>query len=84
MNKLARDLIENPEEKINNVVLSGNVEETMLKFIDENEFDLVILGINGNGSDNNVGSHTLSVLEKCCTPVMVIPNNSRVNGVITD
>jgi len=74
MNQLAQDFMENPDDKIQNVVLSGNVEETMLRFIKENNFDLVILGINGNGSDNNMGSHTLSIIEKSGTPVMVIPN----------
>ena len=80
MNHLARAFVDNPDEKIKNVVLSGNVEETMLKFIQDNDFDLVILGINGNGLDNFVGSHTLSVIEKSSTPVMIVPNNSNHNG----
>ncbi|MEM9340846.1 MAG: universal stress protein, partial [Bacteroidota bacterium] len=84
MNSLAKDFLENPEDKIRNVVLSGNVEETMLQFIQDNDFDLVILGINGNGLDNTVGSHTLSVIEKCSTPVMIVPNKSDHNGTPTN
>jgi len=82
MNQLAKDFMDNPDKKIKNVVLSGNVEETMLKFIQDNDFDLVIIGINGNGLDNSVGSHTLSVIQKSETPVMIIPNNSNHNGAV--
>lgn len=85
MNELAKDFLENPSDKIKNVVLSGNVEDTMLKFIEENNFDLVILGINGNGQDNTIGSHTMSVIEKSGTPVLIVPNTSvKQNGAVTN
>ncbi|MEP1032237.1 universal stress protein [Ekhidna sp.] len=74
MNQLAVDLIEQPEQRIKNMVLSGNVEETMIRFIRENHFDLVIVGINGNGQNNEIGSHTVSVIKESGIPVMIVPN----------
>ncbi len=81
MNALSKEFMDHSDEKIKNVVLSGNVEETMLQFIREHDFDLVILGINGNGLDNTMGSHTQSVIEKSSTPIMVIPNNTADGAV---
>lgn len=74
MNQLSVDFIEHPEKRIKNMVLSGNVEETMIQFIRENHFDLVIVGINGNGQNNEIGSHTVSVIRESGVPVMIVPN----------
>lgn len=74
MNQLSQNLDDFSSEKINNVVLSGNVEETMLQFIKEHDFDLVIVGINSNGHSNEIGSHTVSVIQKSGVPVMIVPN----------
>ena len=74
MNQLVSELIDQ-SERINNLVLSGNVEKTMMSFIEENSFDLVIIGINSNGVDNYVGSHTMNLIKNSGTPVMIIPNN---------
>ncbi|GAB4230285.1 MAG: universal stress protein [Ekhidna sp.] len=81
MNKLAKDLTSNPEI-IKNVVLSGSVEKTLIDFIKENKFDLVIVGVNSNGSTNEIGSHTASLIEKSGTPVLVVPNNPSPYGAI--
>ena len=81
MNKLSNKLADLSSDKINNVVLSGNVEETMLRFIKEHEFDLVIVGINSNGHTNEMGSHTISVIQESGVPVLIVPNIS-VNGAI--
>lgn len=62
------------DDKIRNVVLSGNVEETMMQFIKEHSFDLVIVGINSNGHDNEIGSHTVRVIRESGVPVMIVPN----------
>lgn len=82
MNKLAKNLTDHSEEIIRNVVLSGNVEDTLLKFIKENQFDLVIVGVNSNGANNEIGSHTVSVIEKSGVPVMIVPNNPSPYGAI--
>lgn len=74
MNHLAEGLIDHPEDRIKNVVLSGNVENTMLQFIKEHDFDLVIVGINSNGQNNEIGSHTVSVIKESGVPVMIVPN----------
>lgn len=74
MDHLSTGLMDHPEKRIRNMVLSGNVEETMLRFMRENEFDLVILGINSNGRNNEIGSHTVSVIKESGIPVMIVPN----------
>ncbi len=74
MNQLSVDFIEHPEKRIRNMVLSGNVEDTMIRFIKENDFDLVIVGINSNGQNNEIGSHTVSVIKESGVPVMIVPN----------
>ncbi len=82
MNELSHSLIEKSEELINNIVLSGNVDEVMLQFIKENEFDLVIVGINSNGQNNELGSHTIRVIKESGVPVMIVPNKSA-DGAFT-
>lgn len=82
MNQLAVDLIEYPEKRIKNMVLSGNVEDTMIRFIKENDFDLVIVGINSNGQNNELGSHAVSVIKESGIPVMIVPNRLE-DGNIT-
>lgn len=82
MNQLSLSLSDQSMERINNVVLSGNVEDTMLKFIKEHKFDLVIVGVNSNGINNEIGSHTVSLIEKSGTPVLVVPNNPAPYGAI--
>lgn len=74
MNHLSHNLMDFSDDKIRNVVLSGNVEETMMQFIKEHSFDLVIVGINSNGHDNEIGSHTVRVIRESGVPVMIVPN----------
>ncbi|WP_421765104.1 universal stress protein [Ekhidna sp.] len=81
MNQLAQGLLDHSEDKIKNVVLSGNVEDTLLQFIKEHDFDLVIVGINSNGQNNDIGSHTVSVIKESGVPVMIVPNK-LVDGAI--
>lgn len=66
-------------EIIENFVIPGNIEKALLKFIKDENFDLVIMGINGNGEDSIPGSHTSTVLEMSTSPVLVIPNNYKTN-----
>ena len=82
MNKLSEELVEKPNI-IDNVVLPGNVEHTLIDFIHQNSFDLVIVGINGNGYNNDIGSHTVNVIENSGVPVMIVPNNPSTHGALT-
>ncbi len=79
MNELTKNMI-GPETRVNNVVLPGNVGETMIRFIDDNQFDLVIVGVNSNGGDDSVGSHTASLIERSGTPIMIVPNSYGKDG----
>ncbi|MEQ8628696.1 universal stress protein [Ekhidna sp.] len=76
MNQLSQDMSGVADDRIQNVVLSGNVEELMMQFIKEHNFDLVIVGINSNGHDNEIGSHTVRVIKESGIPVMIVPNRA--------
>lgn len=81
MNHLLDGLVAESSGQVKNVVLSGDIEDTMLEFIQKNNFDLIILGINSNGQNNELGSHTIRVIRESGVPVMIVPNNSS-NGAI--
>ncbi|MEQ6168808.1 universal stress protein [Ekhidna sp. MALMAid0563] len=81
MNQLSHDISDLSDDRIQNVVLSGNVEETMMKFIKEHSFDLVIVGINSNGHDNEIGSHTVRVIKESGVPVMIVPNRTSHGAI---
>lgn len=82
MNELSKGLVEENKVSIENFVLPGNVAQTMLEFIRENSYDLVILGVNSHGAGNDLGSHATLVIEKCNVPVLIVPNNVKSNGAI--
>ena len=79
MEKLSNELTEESGQEITNVVVSGNVNEALTEFITKNQYDLVIMGINGNGQDNNPGTHTVNVITQSSVPVLVVPNSYSMN-----
>lgn len=81
MDKLLNDLVEDANGEIENVVVSGNVEEKLMEEIRENKSDLVIVGVNSNGVNNEIGSHTIRMIEKSGIPVLIVPN-SQMNGTL--
>lgn len=56
------------------VILKGKVEPEILNYILENDFDIVIMGVNSNGMDNTPGSHVSNIISNANAPVMVVPN----------
>ncbi|WP_421877877.1 universal stress protein [Marinoscillum sp.] len=56
------------------LILGGAVQQEICQHIQENDFDLVIIGVNSNGVDNNPGSHTSDIISNCHAPVLVVPN----------
>lgn len=82
MNELSRGLAEEGSVAIQNHVLPGNVAQTMLDFIRNHSYDLVILGVNSHGAGNDLGSHATLVIEQCNVPVMIVPNIVPSNGAI--
>lgn len=82
MNELSKGLSEEGSVPIQNHVLPGNVAQTMLDFIRNHSYDLVILGVNSHGAGNDLGSHATLVIEQCNVPVMIVPNNANSNGAI--
>ncbi len=85
MNKVKRKMeminseLAGEKHHVTTVILPGQIENELLKFVKEQNFDLVIIGVNGNGEDNLPGSHTTTLLEKSTSPVLVIPNSFSLN-----
>ncbi len=75
MIKLSEDLRKDESTKINNLVVSGNIEQQLIDFAAKHAYDLVIVGVNSSGEDNSPGSHTKKLIELSDTPILVIPNN---------
>lgn len=82
MQEMSHDYALGKDMHIENHVIPGNVEETMMQFIRENAFDLVIIGVNSHGSTNDLGSHAAFVIEKCEVPVLTVPNKIQSRGAI--
>jgi nucleotide-binding universal stress UspA family protein len=80
LNEISKDISSNSDVKIESKVLPGNIESTLLQFILDNQFDLVVLGINSHGANNELGSHSTSLIEKCGIPVLIVPNKKVKNG----
>ncbi len=56
------------------VVLNGNVGQEIVKHLKQTRYDLIVMGINGNGGLNSVmGKNTRMVIESAAVPVMVLP-----------
>jgi nucleotide-binding universal stress UspA family protein len=60
-------------------VIAGGVESEILKFIANDHFDLIVMGVNSNGLDNYPGSHVTNIIEKAISPVLVVPNTQSQN-----
>lgn len=56
------------------VILEGDVEPEILSFLALNSFEIVIMGVNSNGTDNTPGSHLSPIIQNANAPVLVIPN----------
>ncbi len=60
---------------VKTVVLSGNVSQEIAKYINQITFDMVIMGLNGNGGMNSeLGKNTKNMLERSGLPVLVMPS----------
>lgn len=74
MERLCLDISSTDQVHISPVVKGGKVEEEVLQYIRSHDFDLIVMGVNGNGQDNEPGSHTSKVIAKAAIPVLVVPN----------
>ena len=75
MEEMTKQMAQVPVENVEHIVQPGNVENELLRFVRENDFDLVILGVNGNGQDNKPGKHAITMIEKGNAPMLVVPNS---------
>lgn len=75
MEKIGQEISLERGLKISSVVLSGNVEDQLVTFTNDHQFNLIIMGVNSTDEGNFPGSHTIRAIEQCSRPVMVIPNS---------
>tara|TARA_B100000609_G_C17123304_1_gene386184 strand:- start:49 stop:504 length:456 start_codon:yes stop_codon:yes gene_type:complete len=74
MKSLCAELKSERNLNLDSVIMGGWVDIEILDYINKNNFDLVIMGVNSNGLDNRPGSHISKIIEKANAPVLVIPN----------
>ncbi len=74
MDSFCKDLHGQYQVNYHSVILGGAVHEEICQHIQENDFDLVIMGVNSNGVNNQPGSHTSEIIANCHSPVLVVPN----------
>lgn len=79
MEKITGEMTLSDQLSIEHTVKPGNVESELLSFISEYNFDLIIMGINGNGQNNVPGKHTIKLMEKGRVPMLVVPNSYLEN-----
>lgn len=79
MEKIGKGLTEENNQRMTNVVISGNVRKELQAFVDAHNFDLVIMGSNSSGSHNKPGTHTMNMIEHSKTPILVVPNQYEEN-----
>ncbi|MCP4457371.1 MAG: universal stress protein [Cytophagales bacterium] len=79
MEKMSKEIAQEKGLKISSVVLSGNVEEQLISFVKEHPTDLVIMGVNSNGDDNNPGSHTVEIIQQSSAPLLIVPNSYSID-----
>lgn len=70
--------------KIEGFVGEGNSSDIILKMADENQADMIVMGMKGRGKSNSVfGSTTTAIIRKSSFPVLVIPENSLYQSIDT-
>lgn len=74
MDFFCNDLRKQHKVSFKSIILGGAVEEEICQYLQDNVFDLVIIGINSNGMDNEPGSHTTGIIANSTAPVLVVPN----------
>ena len=74
MDAFCNDLRGQHKVNFRSIILGGSVQEEICQYLKDNFFDLVIIGVNSNGVDNQPGSHTSNIIANCGAPVLVVPN----------
>lgn len=74
MDSFIQSLNRSHELSIQSAIVGGEVTNQILTFIQQHDFDLVIIGVNSHGMDNYPGSHTADILQSSGHPVLVVPN----------
>lgn len=82
LNEFCDDLAKKVTGQVASTVLPGGVEAEILRFIAENQFDLIVMGVNSTGVDNHPGSHLTNIIEKSSVPVLVVPNKLAVEKIL--
>lgn len=63
------------KDLIRPVAISGKIPDEILKHLQDHQYDLVVMGINGNGGLNKeMGTNARFIVENSDVPVRVVPN----------
>ncbi|HET8859203.1 universal stress protein [Marivirga sp.] len=65
------------------VLSIGEVNNSISKYAEKNDYDLIVMGTQGNGYDRKtiIGSRTMRTVEKSKVPVMTIPLEAEFKGL---
>ena len=67
---------------IKSLAVEGDPANTIVNMINENNFDLIIMGTKGRGNSNSIfGSTTTTVINRVECPILVIPQNSSFEPI---
>ncbi len=78
LNTLTKSLNTNESnDLISGVTRTGMVVNEILNHLQEAEYDVVIMGVNGNGGMNkDLGKHARKIIESAVVPVRLVPNKA--------
>ncbi len=81
MDQLCESLASDSDITFTPKVVRGNVNQEILSIINDGQFDLVVMGVNSNGQNNEIGSHVSQVIQQSNLPVLVVPNTKAAQLV---
>ena len=79
MINISDDLSKSHKATPKNHVVAGNISKRLREFTSDRQYDLIIIGVNSNGDDNELGSHASELIEVSRSPVLVIPNDYELD-----
>ena len=80
LQSLTQRLNKNEEDVILAVTRSGKITSEISRELNNTSYDLVVMGVNGNGGLNaDLGTNARLIVEESAVPVRVVPNKPNHN-----
>lgn len=58
-------------------LLRGSVAQELMRYMQKNPVDLIIMGINSSSSQSTMGKHTAALMRSSQSPLMIVPNKAE-------